>query len=472
MKKSIILLLEAPLPLILEKLLSDVPKRVIQDLSTLKVEEEVVYIYIPKGFDPSLLPIGGITMNCSPRYNYELGNGSKVIVEDIERGFTPSDAKSPFDLIFMCNMDEFFKGRATGVSTLYAFSELERMISSKEKLLLLVDQETRDARIEASILLVELSQKIQPFLNIVMENYTSIKRNMTLLLSDTKGEISFINGGKGKTTYNPIFALPIISDLSFRLPTAYVINLKERTDRKARIIQRLEDHEIPYKIIEAFPKDSEVVTHLAWNSSHLNNLGHYNKMAEFACLSSHLKAIRVFVEDGEEIGLILEDDAVFHKRFDVMFRGLLAKLPPSSKPRNPNEEQPKKVWSLISLLVSNIEFYEDWKKAKDWNEKIPSLIPLDPGRAWGAVAYLISRPYASEILNLLDKPYYLCPGLPVDKERVTSEMITMYSKGLATSIPLVVEELSPSNINPGNPQFHRHLFSPLGFENYESLYKG
>jgi hypothetical protein len=122
-------------------------------------------------------------------------------------------------------------------------------------------------------------------------------------------------------------------------------------------------------------------------------------------------------------------------------------------------------FNLISLLVLNIDYYKEYNSSLGFTQTSPLLRKLDH-RAWGAVGYLISRDYAMKVIATYDRPFFLCQPL-LQGNRLTSEVITMNSNGYATSIPLVVDEMSQSDINGGNDKFHKTMFDTFGLNNYD-----
>jgi len=251
---------------------------------------------------------------------------------------------------------------------------------------------------------------------------------------------------------NDIINIPYgndVSDIGF-----YIINLPYRKDRRTNITKRMEKYNLSYEFIQAETKESSLTKYYSWNSDHLNNMGKgYNREAEFACFASHLKAIRKFVDSGNSYGIIMEDDVTLREGFNEILSTILNNI--SDAP-------------LVLLCVSNRKPYLecDTKHGKP-KDNCVHLIKMDWKECWGALGYIISKEYALKVLGLYDKPFNrIDPTLLRIKNRVTSELITMNSQGYYTYPPLVLEELSLSDINNKNPKHHEKLFEWCVFENY------
>jgi len=93
----------------------------------------------------------------------------------------------------------------------------------------------------------------------------------------------------------------------------YIINLKRREDRKIIMIEKLAEEKIDnYEIIEAYDgKDIEIIKkfNLIKKHSKIINSGHY------ACLLSHIKAIKKAKKNNYNNVMILEDDVIFNNNF-------------------------------------------------------------------------------------------------------------------------------------------------------------
>jgi len=92
------------------------------------------------------------------------------------------------------------------------------------------------------------------------------------------------------------------------LDKIYIINLKERTDRKKKVIEQLKKNNIiNYKIIEAIKPSINDVN--KWNNKYCNhrNIDTY-KIGCLGCLKSHLFIYNDAIKNDYNNILILEDD--------------------------------------------------------------------------------------------------------------------------------------------------------------------
>ena len=95
------------------------------------------------------------------------------------------------------------------------------------------------------------------------------------------------------------------------------------------------------------------------------------------------------------------------------------------------------------------------------------LIPIDQYNCWGTPGYMISRKHAITVLQQFDKPFWAAPMLPPQRNRITAESIIMRSKGYYTYPHIILEENSPSDINPNNQVHHDSMFKHMNPELYE-----
>jgi glycosyl transferase, family 25 len=95
-------------------------------------------------------------------------------------------------------------------------------------------------------------------------------------------------------------------DLQFH---AYVINLPNATQRWGEIRSNLEDLDIQYVRIEAILGDKLSLKKREYNRIKYNiSHGKRTNLRQVGCYLSHIKALKIFLESGDEYGLILEDD--------------------------------------------------------------------------------------------------------------------------------------------------------------------
>jgi GR25 family glycosyltransferase involved in LPS biosynthesis len=103
----------------------------------------------------------------------------------------------------------------------------------------------------------------------------------------------------------------------------FIINLVRRQDRKEQMISRLKEENITrYKFIEAFDGLEPEINNQFIQLKNEKNLkivtpGH------FACLLSHIKAIKIARKKGYDSIMILEDDVFFEKDFVSKLNNLI-----------------------------------------------------------------------------------------------------------------------------------------------------
>jgi GR25 family glycosyltransferase involved in LPS biosynthesis len=190
----------------------------------------------------------------------------------------------------------------------------------------------------------------------------------------------------------------------------FIITLLESNERRSRLTARLKFHNIydNSRFVYGFKSDSPVIDWLGYGSN--------ATPVEYATLYSHIFAIRNFVDSNSEIGLILEDDVVFKNDFCVQINNILQNI---------------KIHNLF--LLTCLKF--DSVKCE------PGIYEITRN-TYGAQGYLITREYALNVLQNCDKP-----GFNITTGRLTSEIITMNSKGLYMIPPLVIEECYSSVMN-------------------------
>ena len=88
-------------------------------------------------------------------------------------------------------------------------------------------------------------------------------------------------------------------------PLLLIINLKRRTDRLENMRVRLKD--LDYKVVEAVSGDNLDVSVKKIKSSLSNN--------EKGCISSHIKALEIFLQTNHDTCCILEDDVILGNDF-------------------------------------------------------------------------------------------------------------------------------------------------------------
>jgi GR25 family glycosyltransferase involved in LPS biosynthesis len=293
------------------------------------------------------------------------------------------------------------------------------------------------------------------FKNVFLQNYDMINNNMKFYgATYSLYYENILSVRSSLKNLDPMSCLHLFRNkLTFIYPTSYIVHLKHRTDRYEHFSTQLNRMNLEYEVVHAVEKGSDLLNYLTLNCEHLNHNPYGNdRMAEFSCLASHIKAIKTFVEkDPNKYGIILEDDVAFHKDYLVYLKCLLGTLK--------NE-------SLVMFLVTdtNMNNYARNEYPHILNKGELYLLNIDKNKSWGAVGYIISKDYAKKVLELYDKPFRLIESNL--RNRVVSEMITMNSGGKFTYPHLVLEWKSPSNINPRRHEYHQSIFMHLNPDAY------
>ena len=216
----------------------------------------------------------------------------------------------------------------------------------------------------------------------------------------------------------------------------YVINLERCVERKKRMVARLEKHGLldQTRFVVAYDRDDPLLDNVV--------IPHATQ-AEIACLLSHLKAIEMFLEHGNEYALILEDDVMFHHDLEVLWRQHMDKLPHV----NPT------VVMLCTYMIGSSD-------PRDRNSHYTTI----NCSCYGAQSYIISKAYAREVI---ERYSYLLRGTP-SEVRLTSESILIESRGVRTKQYLFVEEALDTNIqNEISVRWHHDYFSRVGYSSYD-----
>lgn len=116
---------------------------------------------------------------------------------------------------------------------------------------------------------------------------------------------------------------------------AYVINLQERVDRWQSVLDQSERLGIPLVRVNAFGK------------SDLPPEEVYVAAGVAATWKSHQKAMRIFLESGDDYGLILEDDFLLTPSWDVSKLDAIAQVSPDFF----------QIGFLITSLIDRLEFF-------------------------------------------------------------------------------------------------------------------
>ena len=110
----------------------------------------------------------------------------------------------------------------------------------------------------------------------------------------------------------------------------YIINLKQSSERRKNIIDQIEKQNIEnYELIEAIDGNKlseEELNHFTFkNKKNLNPWGPKLTPSQIGCALSHIKVYRKFIKSDYEYALILEDDAIFLKKFNSDLKNFIYK---------------------------------------------------------------------------------------------------------------------------------------------------
>lgn len=200
---------------------------------------------------------------------------------------------------------------------------------------------------------------------------------------------------------------------------AYLINLTAAKDRLFHAEQELSKFQIPYTVVNAIKGSELPYPHVLFSDVGYRLLqGRRRIDAEFGCFLSHLKAIQLFWDSGEDYGLILEDDIQFADSAKSVIAQALQAAP----------------FDLLRLSTVN---------SGRWTKTIPlkagHFLGVAYTREKGAGAYLLNRKAAKKILA-----NYLPMTLPYD-HRFDLEWLDGF-RTLGITPPLVTQKGFTSQI--------------------------
>ncbi|WP_186343170.1 glycosyltransferase family 25 protein [Allochromatium palmeri] len=178
------------------------------------------------------------------------------------------------------------------------------------------------------------------------------------------------------------------------------INRQVDVNRRIQTLRWLSQHHSPHQRIEAItPKTlPRILVQKVYAQG--------NSVVELACLSSHLKAVRIASELGEPQALILEDDIRSHYLFDT--DAIIASAPSD--------------WEILQLNTSNaalINFNHRLRRQhrilwQRWEQK-----------SWSTGAYLINRQGMQKLMSRF------LTGYPASSDLVNLKSVHRYGGLLA-----------------------------------------
>ena len=172
----------------------------------------------------------------------------------------------------------------------------------------------------------------------------------------------------------------------------WMINLDRATDRRARMEAQFDRMGLTVTRIPAIDGKAEAarIAPMADTARFTALMGRPPLVAELGCYLSHLEAWRQLVASGAEVGLVLEDDVVFHDNF----------LPAVSAALSVQDK-----WDMLKLNCIRAKVPIRQGRVDNW------YLNAYLGPATGFGAYLITRALAIRLL-----PKLLPIRLPIDYE--------------------------------------------------------
>lgn len=177
---------------------------------------------------------------------------------------------------------------------------------------------------------------------------------------------------------------------------AYIINMPEATGRRLHMESLFEDLTIFPIFIEAVVGKDLVLPQQDFNEKRYRMAhGKRPNLSELGCYFSHLKAIEQFLEDGDDYGLILEDDLTFDASIEFLIQESL---------------KHKDRFDLLRLSGLHNGHPVKIVSLDDKHSLVCNLT-----RQTGAEAYLLNRHAAKQFLRRL-KPMWLPYDHAFDRE--------------------------------------------------------
>lgn len=167
----------------------------------------------------------------------------------------------------------------------------------------------------------------------------------------------------------------------------YVINLKDRPDRKQKIEKEMLKHNLKnVTILEAVNGYDLDIDELLDNDLYTINedIARPLKRGEIGCYLSHLEAWYKILRDKEPYALIIEDDAVFVENFKEKLNDALNKI------KNSN-------WDVLFLGRNCSHFEYECNRGTPVNNEKILMYPLISG--YGTFAYIIKNRCIRKLLK-------------------------------------------------------------------------
>ncbi len=164
--------------------------------------------------------------------------------------------------------------------------------------------------------------------------------------------------------------------MATKCPPVFVINLKQDTDRRAIMQDRLEPTGVPFEFIDAVDgRKFDLANTPCYNrAKRLRYFGRDMIGGEIGCLLSHLKIYEKMNKENIPYAVILEDDVVFEPEF----KSVLEKLCETHVP-----------WDVVRFLGSEKVYARGCRKIAPLFEKYwMARLPTAPGGAHGYILTL------------------------------------------------------------------------------------
>lgn len=222
----------------------------------------------------------------------------------------------------------------------------------------------------------------------------------------------------------------------------FCINMRTSTTRRRRMEQRfdilgLRDH---LTFVDGItPQSSIIAYYMDVPVKEIENTYGSLKqgLRDIACLTSHLKCVRAFLETSADACFICEDDILFHNNFIAEWEKIQCNIPSDAN-----------LVSLGWMLTGAID-----KTYVGKNPQQQNLWHIDPNNTWGGQCYYIRKEYALEVISQYDRPLSIIKansGL----NRIPPEIIIHRSNGYMVTHPIVIEDCIDSDRAPHDLPFH------------------
>lgn len=230
----------------------------------------------------------------------------------------------------------------------------------------------------------------------------------------------------------------------------FVISLDKDVDRRERVLKRLAIHGLVNQttVVPAVWKTDSIIGERlnGWRDPRPD---YPITEAEVACMQSHLKALRTFLDlSSAPYAMIMEDDCILHNDFRAEYEERMNVL----------EDAHINFPSLVMLSY--------YKTTMDgWSTVADGIGKIYPG-SMNTLCFLVSRKYAQECLNIYDKKYVDINSFGI-QTRLTAEAITIGSHGYFFTNILCIEESWSTNIQGNHSnKWHLDYYRQSGPENF------